>query len=518
MIREWRRSTGRTGRGHDLVGRERELAVLEETLRDACTGTFRTLWISGKPGIGKSRLLAELAQRAEDAGCVVVAGRAAEFERDEVFGVFRDALDDYAGSLSVRSCGGWPGCGRGARRRAPGLRRARLCAGRRGRQRALSHAPGAAGAAGGARRRAPAGADARRPALGGRAVARAPGRAAAATLRGDASCWRCVPAQAGAALADRSPGVAAGCGWNWHRWNWRRPGPCSGTGSTTRRWRRCTPRAGACRSTWRSSRARRARRTALRDWAACQRRWRWRCKPRSMDCPGRRRAASRGRGGGDPFEVGLAAEAAGMPERDALPALDELVALDLVRGTATARRFRFRHPLVRHAVYESASPGFRIAAHERAAAALERAGAGALARARHVAASAGMGDDGAVAVLVDAAHGAMARAPVVAAHWFGEALRLLGEQPAWRLNLLVARAWALVAAGRLEPGLEVLHEALSASPCRTPRCACTCSATPPERTRCSAARPRHAGGWRLSSRRCLITTPPTRRTCTSNWR
>ena len=167
---------------------------------------------------------------------------------------------------------------------------------------------------------------------------------------------------------------------------------------------------------------------------------------------------------GDPFEVGLAAEAAGLPERDALPALDELVALDLVRGTATARRFRFRHPLVRHAVYESASPGFRIAAHERAAAALERAGAGALARARHVAASAGMGDDGAVAVLVDAAHGAMARAPVVAAHWFGEALRLLGEQPAWRLNLLVARAWALVAAGRLEPGLEVLHEALSRVP------------------------------------------------------
>ena len=41
-----------------------------------------------------------------------------------------------------------------------------------------------------------------------------------------------------------------------------------------------------------------------------------------------------------------------------------------------ARRFAFRHPVVRHAVYEGAPGGWRLGAHTRAAAALERRGAG----------------------------------------------------------------------------------------------------------------------------------------------
>ncbi len=56
-----------------------------------------------------------------------------------------------------------------------------------------------------------------------------------------------------------------------------------------------------------------------------------------------------------------------------LDALDELLRLDLVRHTDVPRRFRFRHPLVRRAVYELTPGGRRLRAHERCARALPRA-------------------------------------------------------------------------------------------------------------------------------------------------
>ena len=55
---------------------------------------------------------------------------------------------------------------------------------------------------------------------------------------------------------------------------------------------------------------------------------------------------------GDAFDPELAAAAAAITEAEALAALDEVLASDLVRATDVPRRFRFRHPLVQHAVYE----------------------------------------------------------------------------------------------------------------------------------------------------------------------
>ena len=76
---------------------------------------------------------------------------------------------------------------------------------------------------------------------------------------------------------------------------------------------------------------------------------------------------------GDPFEPELAAAAAQLPETTVMGAIDELLQLDLLRTTDVPRRFRFRHPLVRRAVYEATAAGWRLGAHERCAAALAAA-------------------------------------------------------------------------------------------------------------------------------------------------
>ena len=164
---------------------------------------------------------------------------------------------------------------------------------------------------------------------------------------------------------------------------------------------------------------------------------------------------------GDPFEPELAAAAAGTSEAAAMDAVDELLQVDLIRTTDVPRRFRFRHPLVRRAVYEATAGGWRLGAHERCAEALAVRGATAAARAHHVERSARQGDIEAVAVLRDAGETAARLAPESAARWFGAALRLLPEiAPVEdRVELLLARAGAFSAAGHFTDSHEALLEA-----------------------------------------------------------
>ena len=153
---------------------------------------------------------------------------------------------------------------------------------------------------------------------------------------------------------------------------------------------------------------------------------------------------------GDPFEPELVAAAAGVTEATAIEALDELLRSDLVRPTDVPRRFRFRHPLVRRAVYDSAPGGWRIGAHQRSAEALTARGASAAARAHHVERSAPHGDRAAIAVLREAGDEAAQRTPVGAARWFAAALRLLGDaaSPEERVELLTALAGVQAATGQ----------------------------------------------------------------------
>jgi predicted ATPase len=78
---------------------------------------------------------------------------------------------------------------------------------------------------------------------------------------------------------------------------------------------------------------------------------------------------------GDPFELELAAAAAATSEAAGMYAIDELLGLDLIRATDVPRRFRFRHPLVRRAVYEATAGGWRLGAHQRCAQELGARGA-----------------------------------------------------------------------------------------------------------------------------------------------
>jgi DNA-binding NarL/FixJ family response regulator len=182
--------------------------------------------------------------------------------------------------------------------------------------------------------------------------------------------------------------------------------------------------------------------------------------------PGARRLLDGAAVAGDPFEPALAAAVAELEERAALGALDELLGCALVRPSEGARRFAFRHPVVRHAVYTATPAGWRLGAHARAAEELERRGAGPVERAHHVEHSAHPGDEEAIELLSRAAAELQARAPRIAARCYAAALQLLPGDPAprqrrSRMQRLLADAQA--AAGDPEAARRTLVDALQSA-------------------------------------------------------
>ena len=88
--------------GEHLVGRAETCGVLDAGLTELDSGRSAALALVGEPGIGKTRLLAELAARADARGQLVLYGSASELERDLPFWVFVDALDEYVQGLEPR--------------------------------------------------------------------------------------------------------------------------------------------------------------------------------------------------------------------------------------------------------------------------------------------------------------------------------------------------------------------------------------------------------------------------------
>src|SRR5687767_262112 len=86
----------------ELVGRVDELDALNRAVTGLAAAGASTLVVLGEPGIGKTRMVAELAERANDEGQIVLSGSASELESDLPFWVFVDALDHYVAALEPR--------------------------------------------------------------------------------------------------------------------------------------------------------------------------------------------------------------------------------------------------------------------------------------------------------------------------------------------------------------------------------------------------------------------------------
>ena len=75
-----------------LLGREREVAELDDALSLALTGEPQVVVVGGDAGIGKTTLIADLTRRAEDLGFTVAVGHGLDIEAGIPFGPVIEAL------------------------------------------------------------------------------------------------------------------------------------------------------------------------------------------------------------------------------------------------------------------------------------------------------------------------------------------------------------------------------------------------------------------------------------------
>jgi len=445
---------------NSLVGRLPELEVLRAALDRRADGPV-VVAIRGEPGIGKTRLLGELAADAGRRGCLVLAGRAAEFEREVPFGTVKNALADHAGGSS-EALGATDV--RLLRTIFPGLAtpddtaEPPLLAGERYRvHRAVRALLEVMAGDGGLvlilddlhwsdegslelldhlLRHPPRGEVLLALAYRPRQVEARLGQAvAAAVQRGLATVVTVGPLS----LAEAGELLPAGL-------------------SSFRRRQLFEASAGNPFHLELLARDPGGGEAALPAALAGE--------FAGLDVL-RRQILYAAAVAGDDVDAGLLAAVADLPMGAVLPALDDLAARDLIRSDSSGGAFRFRHPLLRSAAYHQAGAGWRLAAHARAAEELGRRGAPVADQAVHIQASAPVGDLAAVHLLRAAAEEVMRVTPAAAAHWLQAALRLLPGEPGTvgaRLELLNLRAQALGITGRLAESRELLGQILELLP------------------------------------------------------
>jgi ATP/maltotriose-dependent transcriptional regulator MalT len=185
--------------------------------------------------------------------------------------------------------------------------------------------------------------------------------------------------------------------------------------------------------------------------------------------PGGRLVAGAAAVAGDPFDPMLVASIAEMARADTLRGIDEMLQNDLIEPVDASPRFRFRHPLVRQVAYDAASAGWRLGAHTRAAAILCQRRAPLVALAHHIGRAAAPGDSASRDVLLYAARSIVRTEPLQAAEWLESALQLLGEdadEHDRRLEILELLAAAQLAGGRLPQARQTYDQLLAENPPR----------------------------------------------------
>ena len=450
-----------------LLGREHEVELLEAALKDVREGKPRFVLVTGEAGIGKTRLLEELARQANGLGCLTLEGRASEFDREFPFGVFTESLDSYLGSLDDQAVG------RLALDRLGGL--AAVFPSMSMLDDAVEYPTSATERfrVHQAVRELLERLAARRPSVlilddlhwaDGASLelisylARHPPQAEVLVTMAIRSGHRETALNRAVAGVQKS-GLAAEIDLG--------PLPLETVrqliGDRADQLHELT--GGNPFYALQLARSELGEVEALsfdglgvpdavsRAIAA---------ELESLS-PGARNLAEASAIVGDPFDLEIAAAAVDHSEQDVLEQLDELVSKDLVRATDVPRRFRFRHPIVRSAVYGACLPSIRISCHQRAAAALATRGGSAGERAKHVEQSARFGDLEAIGLLRRAGVEATNQAPTTAVRWFESALRLLPEDSSLdeRLALQGSLSGSLAVLGRFAEALGVLEDGLA---------------------------------------------------------
>ena len=169
---------------------------------------------------------------------------------------------------------------------------------------------------------------------------------------------------------------------------------------------------------------------------------------------------------GDPFDVELAGEVAGLSSAEARAAVDDLLSWRLLAAAGAGRELRFRHPVITGVIYSEMGPGTRLELHARAVKHLQLQGASAVQVAAHVEASAAPGDSDSLNLLIHAASEARASAPATAARLYGSAVRLLpaGTASQRRAELVSGQADCLIRIGQFRRARRVLNQALRELP------------------------------------------------------